>query len=92
MPLELDSYAEPEVGIAVVATAVVVSPSIRKVVRKSLVYGLAGALIAYDRSAAAVTKVVETLRKPSSEPSAEPAAATDPASAPSNNTPPPTNG
>jgi len=63
MPLDPESYVEPEVAVAVVVTAVAASPSIRKVVRKSLVYGLAGALIAYDKVATATQGVVRGIRK-----------------------------
>ena len=49
MPLE--NYAEPEVAVAAAVTAAAASPSIRKVLRRSLVYGLAGVLVAYDKAA-----------------------------------------
>jgi hypothetical protein len=49
MPLELI------VGAAVGVAAA--SPNIRKVLRQGMVYGLAGALIAYDRVAAMTHKV-----------------------------------
>lgn len=51
MPLE--NFAQPEVAVAAAAAAVAASPSLRHVVRRSLVYGVAGALIAFDRTAAA---------------------------------------
>ena len=56
MPLE--SFAEPEVAVAAAVVAVAASPSLRQVVRRSVVYGLAGALIAYDRSSAAAQGIV----------------------------------
>jgi hypothetical protein len=69
MPLEL------VVGAAV--GAAVASPTIRKTVRKGLVYGLAGALIAYDNMAVLANKA-RNLRKGSApaEPAAHAAAAT----------------
>jgi hypothetical protein len=60
MPLE--GYAQPEVAVAAAATAVAASPSVRRVFRQSLVYGLAGVLVAYDRSSAAVQSVVQGVR------------------------------
>jgi hypothetical protein len=44
----LDDFVESEVGIAIAATAVALSPQVRGVVRKGLVYGVAGALMAGD--------------------------------------------
>lgn len=42
--MALEDFADPEVGIAVAATAVVLSPPIRNVLRRGAVYGLAGIL------------------------------------------------
>jgi hypothetical protein len=44
----LDDFVESEVGIAIAATAVALSPQVRGVVRKGLVYCVAGALMAGD--------------------------------------------
>jgi len=74
MPLEPDSYAEPEIAVAVAVTAVAASPSVRKVLRKSMVYGVAGILVAYDKVAAATQQVVTTIRNRASK-AAEPAPA-----------------
>jgi hypothetical protein len=85
MPLNPESYVEPEVGVAVVVTAAAASPSLRKVVRRSLVYGLAGALIAYDKVAAAAQGLVRGIRKGATEAAskaAEPAPTPPPASEP----------
>lgn len=46
--MELQDLMEPEVGIAVVVTAAIASPEVRKVVRRGAVYGLAGLLMAGD--------------------------------------------
>ncbi len=46
--MALDDYLESEVAIAVAATAAVLSPRVRGVLRKGAVYGLAGALVAGD--------------------------------------------
>jgi hypothetical protein len=60
MPLE--GFAQPEVAVAAAAAAVAASPSVRHVFRQSLVYGLAGVLVAYDRSSVAVHSVVQGVR------------------------------
>ena len=44
--MALDDFLESEVAIAVGATAAVLSPRVRGVLRSGAVYGLAGALIA----------------------------------------------
>ena len=46
--MALDDFMESEVAIAVAATATVLSPRTRRVLRSGAVYGLAGALIAGD--------------------------------------------
>jgi hypothetical protein len=46
--MALDDYLGSEVAVAVAATAAVVSPRVRGVLRSGAVYGLAGALIAGD--------------------------------------------
>jgi hypothetical protein len=68
MPLEPESYAEPEIAVAVAVTAVAASPSVRKVLRKSMIYGVAGVLVAYDKVASATQQVVTTLRSRMSKP------------------------
>lgn len=44
--LELDDFLETEVAAAVAATAALFSPRVRKVLRRGLVYTVAGGLIA----------------------------------------------
>ena len=46
--MALDDFVESEVAIAVAATAALLSPRVRGVLRSGAVYGLAGALIAGD--------------------------------------------
>ncbi len=46
--MALDEYLESEVAVAVAATAVVLSPQARRILRRGAVYGLAGALKAGD--------------------------------------------
>ncbi|MBA3416893.1 MAG: hypothetical protein H0U10_16865 [Chloroflexia bacterium] len=46
--MALDEYLESEVAVAVAATAVVLSPRARRLLRRGAVYGLAGALQAGD--------------------------------------------
>lgn len=61
--MPLDNYLEPEVGVAAVVVGAVASPSLRKAIRRSAVYGLAGVLIAYDKIAETTQSVVEQVRK-----------------------------
>ncbi|MBV9279772.1 MAG: hypothetical protein JOZ41_06805 [Chloroflexi bacterium] len=51
--MALEDYFESEVGIAVAATAIVFSPGLRNLVRRGIVYGLAGAMKAGDAVAGA---------------------------------------
>jgi hypothetical protein len=60
--MALDDFLEPEVGVAVVVTAAVASPRVRKVLRQGLVYGLAGLLIAGDKIKSAATGVAQKAR------------------------------
>jgi hypothetical protein len=46
--MALDDFVESEVGIAIAATAVVLSPQVRGWLRRGIVYGLAGAMKAGD--------------------------------------------
>lgn len=44
--MQIDDLVEPEVGVAVAATAVVLSSRMRNVIHRGAVYGVAGALAA----------------------------------------------
>lgn len=46
--MALDDFVEPEVAVAAAVTAAIFSPRARKVMRKGLVYGMAGILAAGD--------------------------------------------
>ncbi len=46
--MALDDYLEPEIGVAVAATALLASPRLRKMLRRGLVYGMAGVMVAGD--------------------------------------------
>lgn len=79
MPLEVESYAEPEVAVAAVVVAAVACPPVRRKLRQGLVYGLAATLVAGDKvvalaSAAAcgVSRAVKAVR-PRSNTASEPA-------------------
>ncbi len=61
--MALDDFIEPEVAIAVAVTAAVASPPVRKVVRRGLVYGLAGLLVAGDRIAGAARDIAHTAQQ-----------------------------
>ena len=58
----VDDLAESEVGIAVAATAALMSPRVRRVARRGAVYGLAGALFAGDAVASAARGVAKGVR------------------------------
>ena len=49
--MSLDDLLEPEVLVAVGVTAAIMSPPVRKVMRKGAVYGLAGMLMLGDKVA-----------------------------------------
>jgi hypothetical protein len=57
--MEIEDFAEGPVGVAVAASAVVFSPQVRRVLRRGLVLGVAGALTAGD----AVTGFVRGVRR-----------------------------
>lgn len=46
--MALEDYMEPEVAVTAAVVAAVCSPKVRNVVRRGLVYGMAGVLIAGD--------------------------------------------
>jgi hypothetical protein len=62
-----DDYLEPEVAVAATVTAVVTaavcSPPVRKVLRRGLVYGLAGLMIARDKVADAAKSVARNVQE-----------------------------
>jgi hypothetical protein len=65
--MALEDYLESEVAIAVAATAAVLSPRVRRVLRRGAVYGVAGALKASDVVTAAARGVasgVSSQREP----------------------------
>ncbi|MFN3337334.1 MAG: hypothetical protein ACK42I_07520 [Thermomicrobium sp.] len=45
---DLEDYVETETAVALLATALILSPRARRVLRRGLVYGLAGALTAVE--------------------------------------------
>jgi hypothetical protein len=51
--MALDDFMEPEVAVAVAVTAAVASPPVRRVLRRGVVYGLAGLLMAGEKISAA---------------------------------------
>jgi len=55
--MALDDFVDPEVGIAVAATALAFSPRVRNVVRRGLVVGLAGVMKAADSVGGAARNV-----------------------------------
>jgi hypothetical protein len=63
--MALDDYMEPEVAIAVAVTAAVAAPPVRRVLRRGLVYGLAGLLVAGDKIKAAARGIAESAKQAS---------------------------
>jgi hypothetical protein len=61
--MALDDYLEPEVAIAVAVTAAVASPPVRKVLRRGLVYGLAGLMVAGDKIAGTAREIARSAQE-----------------------------
>jgi hypothetical protein len=70
--MALDDYLDSEVAVAVAATAVALSPRVRKLVRRGAVYGVVGALKATDVVTATARGVASGVTA-----QGQPAAATD---------------
>ena len=49
--MDVEDFANSEVAIAVAGSAAVLSPRVRRVLRRGVVYGVAGALLAWDAAA-----------------------------------------
>lgn len=63
----LDDLCGSRVAVAVAATATVMSPKARRVLRRGAVYGIAGALAAGDAVSAAARGAKEGARKAAAE-------------------------
>ena len=61
--MALDDYLEPEVAIAVAVTAAVASPPVRKVLRRGLVFGLAGLMVAGDKIAGTAREIARSAQQ-----------------------------
>ncbi len=61
--MALDDFLEPEVAVAVAVTAAMASPPVRKVLRRGVVYGLAGLLMAGDRISAAAREIAQNAQQ-----------------------------
>lgn len=46
--MEVDDFATSEIAVAVAATAALMSPRVRQTIRKGLVFGVAGVMMAGD--------------------------------------------
>lgn len=68
--MALDDYLEPEVAIAVAVTAAVASPPVRKVLRRGLVYGLAGLMVAGDKIAGTAREIARSAQQTAASPDA----------------------
>jgi hypothetical protein len=62
--MALEDYFESEVAVAVAATAAVLSPGVRRMLRRGAVYGVAGALKATDVVTAAARGVAQGVSSP----------------------------
>jgi hypothetical protein len=63
MPLDVENYAEPEVAVTAVVVAAVISPPVRRTVRRGIVYGLAGVLLVGDTVAATASALAGGVHK-----------------------------
>jgi hypothetical protein len=77
----LEDYIESPVAMAVAATAVVLSPRVRGVLRKGAVYGVAGAMKAADAVTSAARDVAGEARQTTGE-DAQPATSAMPGGQP----------
>jgi hypothetical protein len=57
--MAVEDYMEAPVGVAVAATAMLLSPRVRNVVRRGVVYGVAGAMRAADAATSAARTVAQ---------------------------------
>lgn len=80
--MPLGNFAEPEVAVAAVVAGTAASPTLRHVVRRSAVYGLAGALMVFDKGAAIAQGLVKGVRSGVSSISPDAATPTTPDAAP----------
>ena len=46
--MDIEDFASSEIAVAVAATAAILSPRVRQTVRKGLIFGLAGVMMAGD--------------------------------------------
>jgi hypothetical protein len=61
--MALDDFIEPEVAIAVAVTAAVASPPVRNALRRGVVYGLAGLLVAGDKISTAARGIAQSAQQ-----------------------------
>ena len=66
--MALDDYVSSEVAVAVAATAAVLSPRARRLMRRGAVYGLAGALMAGDAVSAFARGVTRGVQRAGTSP------------------------
>lgn len=64
--MALEDFVEPEVGIAVAATAAVMSPRVRGAMRRGAVLGLAGILKATDSISASARNMAQQAQQATS--------------------------
>lgn len=66
--MEFEDFVEPEIAVTAAVTAAVFSPRARKIIRKGLVYGMAGALAAGDVFVSFVKSIGQGCQQVSSSP------------------------
>ena len=76
-----DDFTEPEVGAAVLITAAVASPTVRRTLRRGAAYGLAGVMLAGDAAGRFVRSVGNGAQQLSQRGSQAVSAATSPKAA-----------
>lgn len=64
--MAIDDYVESEVAVAVAATAAVLSPRVRRLLKRGAVYSVAGALVVADAASAFARGVARGARQAAS--------------------------
>jgi hypothetical protein len=69
--MDLEDFVEPEVAVAAAVAAAIFSPRARNVMRKGLVYGMAGVLVAGDAVTSFAKSIGRGVQQATHEASAE---------------------
>jgi len=71
--MALDDFVEPEIAVTAAVAAAIFSPRARKFIRKGLVYGMAGVIVAGDAVTSFAKSVGQGMQQASAEAMAQPA-------------------